>query len=69
VALHRLTAALEDVDAGVRMLAIRALCAIGPEAHTAVPALARAVHDPDLGVRLWAADALGQLAVPSARAG
>ena len=60
-ALPALIRALEDLDAGVRMAAIRALDALGQEAWPAVPALGRALQDPDLGVRMWAADALGRL--------
>jgi HEAT repeat protein len=34
---------------------------IGPEAETAVDALAEALKDPDPSVRGWAAQALGQI--------
>ena len=61
--LSQLTRAVNDADAGVRMMAIRALSAIGPAARIAAPALARALDDADLGVRMWAGDALQHLGI------
>jgi HEAT repeat protein len=45
----------------VRVVAARGLAAIGPEAHAAVPALARALRDKERQVSLEAATALGRI--------
>jgi HEAT repeat protein len=57
-----LAAALADSDAGVRAAAILGLVRCGPAAKSAVPALAGLKeHDPDPGVRDYAARALAAL--------
>ena len=45
----------------VRVAAARSLAIIGPEAHSAIPALDHALHDPEMRVRLDAAAALGKI--------
>ncbi len=45
----------------VRLAAARSLAIVGPEAETAIPALERALHDPDMMVRLETASALGHI--------
>jgi HEAT repeat protein len=60
------TAQLESGDATERAAAARALSDMGPAARPAVPALARAVADPDPEVRRLAAYALRQIG-PDAR--
>jgi HEAT repeat protein len=61
-ALPALIGALHDDDAGVRREAILALPKCGPAAKSAAPALAGLKdHDPDPGVRDYAARALAAL--------
>jgi hypothetical protein len=57
-----LAAALADPD--VRMPALHALEAIGPEAHVAVPEIAKLVYHPDPYIRIGAALALGEIGAP-----
>ncbi len=51
---------LTDKDALTRGSAATALSSIKPEAASAIPALVKALKDPDEGVRFWAAGALPQ---------
>ena len=60
-----LIARLGDPDAGVRLLAARALGQIGGE-HEGVAALCLALHDEDAGVRAAACRGLGQLGAAEA---
>jgi HEAT repeat protein len=59
------SAALEDVDAGIRLAAMSALVVVTCDAPAAAPALVRRLDDRDAGVRRAAAAALGRLGVAS----
>jgi HEAT repeat protein len=52
---------LRDQERDVRLNAIEALAATGPDAKSAVPALTRALQDTDERVRKAAADALEKI--------
>ena len=64
-ALPLLRQGLGDPDRAVRVAAVHELSALGPPA---APALAAALDDRDLDLRLRALDALAQIATPTARA-
>ena len=68
VVIPMLTERLWDADASVRLAAVSALRAMGPEAKAAIPALAQRLRDRDRIVGIDAAHALermGPEAVPS----
>jgi len=69
-ALDMLAAALQDSDAGVRMMAANALAAIGREAAPAVPALidAASAEGQQVHVLRSVAAALGAIGKPAAPA-
>ena len=54
-------AALKSSDPLERRLAAHALAEIGPAAREAVPALTKALRDPESFVRMWAAAALARV--------
>jgi HEAT repeat protein len=60
-AIGLFTAALADERPQVRAAMAQALAEQGPAAKTALPALERALHDPDEGVRDAAAEAIEQI--------
>ncbi len=62
-AVPALIQAMEDESSEVRLKAVRALQAIGPDARDAIPALQEATNDEDYEVRQAAADALEDIAL------
>jgi hypothetical protein len=67
-AVKALREGLSDDSHRVRLKAIMGLLFARPKAHSAVSALDRALDDPNMANRIWAADALLQIDADSTRA-